>query len=375
MILKHRTGLLLMLFLAGRLFAAGPLDKELREASHAIEGYRSEIQLLEKQLHAPRDGTTVLELARLLDSKELATLRLRNVENRKAVLEKQLFEKQYAAYLKVIAAEGIPEPVRQGAWIDLCKVWGVVPLAGERHLVWSDLENRVVSIRELGPGEPGARKVIGLNNGVVMAVQWCPPGRFLMGDAEGGLEASVHEVTLSRGFWMGATEVTRQQYHHLMGGEVEAEKAQLPMTDVSWHDANEFCERVSVAARLRCLLPTEAQWEYACRAGGTDDAVDAVAWYEGNVTNRAPQVVGTKRPNAWGLFDMQGNVREWCADSYDALFYLASPSVDPFNEQGAAKVIRGGCWFYDASFCRPGRRGSSVATGKNDHLGFRVIFY
>jgi formylglycine-generating enzyme required for sulfatase activity len=222
-------------------------------------------------------------------------------------------------------------------------------------------------------------------NGLKMKLVWCPPGSFRMGNAEsdlGSVDGAPHEVTLTKGFWLGQTEVTQSQWQQVMGttpwtgksnflGSVR-EGPDYPAVSVSWDDAHDFCrklmEQESRAGRLpigaEYRLPTEAQWEYACRAGTTtrysfgDDvrAMGDYAWYEGNtlVSNESyAHRVGLKRPNAWGLHDMHGNVEEWCADWYDAKFYESGGVTDPVNlveplklltDDEIHRVVRGGYW-------------------------------
>ena len=149
---------------------------------------------------------------------------------------------------------------------------------------------------------------------------------------------------------------------------------------VSWEDAQAFCKKLGDGFRL----PTEAQWEYACRAGTTtvysfgDDAsrLDEYAWYEGNADSKDEKyahVVGKKKPNPWGLYDMHGNVWEWCEDSYDEDYYEGSPASDPHNTStGAYRVLRGGGWLDYAYYCRSAIRGRGGPCITGSNIGFRV---
>jgi len=157
---------------------------------------------------------------------------------------------------------------------------------------------------------------------------------------------------------------------------------QLPVENVSWGDAMEFCrkltERERQAGRLPSgtiyTLPTEAQWEYACRAGTTGDyagEVDAMAWYAKN-SGAATHAVGTKQANAWGLHDMHGNVWEWCADWYADKLPGGSVSDSKGPASGSFRVRRGGSWGYDAAYCRSAFRDGVSPGYRNGILGFRL---
>ena len=209
----------------------------------------------------------------------------------------------------------------------------------------------------------------------------CAGGTFSMGSTRGGSrEQPVRLVTLSP-FWLAKTEVTQAQWEAVMGSNPSYFKGgQLPVENVSWDDTMEFCrkltERERQAGRLPAgtiyTLPTEAQWEYACRAGTTEDyagGLDAMAWYGKNsgVTTHA---VGTMRANAWGLHDMHGNVWEWCLDWYGP--YLGGRVTDPKGVPlGSNRVIRGGCWSIGAYGARSANRNFNVPGNRYDGIGFR----
>jgi len=208
-------------------------------------------------------------------------------------------------------------------------------------------------------------------------------GTFSMGSLSGGSdEQPVTTVTLSP-FWLAKTEVTQAQWEAVMGSNPSYFKGgQLPVERVSWNDAMEFCrkltERERQAGRLPTgtiyTLPTEAQWEYACRAGTTGDyagEVDAMAWYDKN-SGAATHAVGTKQANAWGLHDMHGNVWEWCEDWYADK--LPGGSVSDFNgaASGSNRVLRGGSWWNGAAGCRSAFRYGYSPGLRFDYLGFRL---
>jgi len=228
-----------------------------------------------------------------------------------------------------------------------------------------------------------------------------PGGTFRMGDIQGGGgsdERPVHDVTLT-GFEMSATEITQWQYKDVTGNNPSYFRGtNLPVEQVSWYDAVKYCNRLSDAAGLdRCYdvsswscdyskkgfrLPTEAEWEYACRAGTetkyyTGDRESDLAeagWYSGNSGFKTHPVGGLKTSNAYGLYDMHGNEWEWCNDWYDSGYYLSSPSTDPTGPStGSGRVLRGGSWSYDASYCRSASRRRSHPTSASYSLGFRVV--
>jgi formylglycine-generating enzyme required for sulfatase activity len=199
-----------------------------------------------------------------------------------------------------------------------------------------------------------------------------------MGDHVSG--TTPHQVTLTQGFYMLETEVTQEQWESIMGENPSHFKgAKLPVESVSWSDCRTFVSRLSklaadIAPRgYKFSLPTEAQWEYACRAG-TSDAyagdLDQMAWYDRNSDSKTHEV-GTKQANAWGLYDMHGNVYEWCNDWYGA--YPADDVTDPIGaSSGSNRVLRGGSWNYGAEDCRSAFRFDDTPVSTILHCGVRV---
>ena len=214
-----------------------------------------------------------------------------------------------------------------------------------------------------------------------MEFKLIPAGTFTMGDASGEDDETPHEVTLTKPFKMGVHEVTQAQYEQLMGtNPSEFKGADNPVETVNWDDAVDFCRRLSeLPAEKKAgnvyRLPTEAEWEYACRAGTTtrfsfgDDESELgdYAWFYGNTSHP----VGGKKPNAWGLYDMHGNVWEWCQD-----WYADYPSGSMTNPSGAtsgsARVFRGGGWDDTAEDCRSAYRNRNDPSIRNYYFGFRV---
>ncbi|MCI0389645.1 MAG: SUMF1/EgtB/PvdO family nonheme iron enzyme [Acidobacteria bacterium] len=211
-----------------------------------------------------------------------------------------------------------------------------------------------------------------------------PGGSFLMGspESENGhsdKEKPRHSVTL-RDFHIGKYEVTQAQWRAVMGGNPSHFKGDdLPVENVSWNDAKDFCRRLSEMTGAKYRLPTEAEWEYACRAK-TDSAyagaLDAMAWY-GNILDVKTYPVGRKQPNAFGIYDMHGNVWEWCEDDWHKSYENAPSDGSAWVDQpkrGAYRVVRGGDWNDNAVKCRSANR-SADAPGNRlaAFLGFRIV--
>ena len=230
-----------------------------------------------------------------------------------------------------------------------------------------------------------------LGGGISMEFMPIAAGSFQMGSTSGESdEKPVHQVTISKPFWLAKTEVTQAQWRQVMGSNPSNFRDDtLPVETVGWNDAVEFCRKLTeieqqagrLPAGFEYTLPTEAQWEYACRAGttgdyatstgsGQADNLDAMAWYSSN-SGSTTHPVGTKQPNAWGLYDMHGNVLEWCSDWYGD--YPEGNVVDPQRaSSGSFRVIRGGSWDSDAGFCRSARRDRYFPSFWYYDLGFRV---
>jgi sulfatase modifying factor 1 len=229
-----------------------------------------------------------------------------------------------------------------------------------------------------------------------MTFKGIPAGTFTMGspESEAGREddESQHQVTISKPFYMQTTEVTRGQWKAVMGTEpwkgekYVKEGANYAATYVSWDDAVAYCKKLSEKEGKTYRLPTEAEWEYACRAGtetrwsfGDDEKVlGDYAWYNENaydiVSERYAHQVGLKKPNAFGLYDMHGNVLEWCHDYYEVDYYKQSPAKDPMGPaSGSSRVLRGGSWGGNTRFTRSADRYGNDADNRNDYRGFRLV--
>ena len=192
-------------------------------------------------------------------------------------------------------------------------------------------------------------------------------------------EGPQHRVTITKPFAFSKTEITQGQWRAIMGSNPSHFSNcgdYCPVEQVSWNDAQEYIRRLSQKTGKTYRLPSEAEWEYACRAGGkhtycgSDDA-GAVAWYDKNSGGRT-RPVASKQPNAWGLYDMSGNVWEWTEDCWNGNYFGA------LNDGGAwtsgkctARVQRGGAWIFDSSIVRSADRYANGAATKKDHDGFR----
>lgn len=231
----------------------------------------------------------------------------------------------------------------------------------------------------LGKGtQAGETKTIMLPGGVPMEMVWCPPGTFMMGSPESERgrddDETLHQVTLTKGFWMAKTEVTQKQWKSVMGSEDDPSFERgdnLPMHSFKWDGCQQFCEKTGLQ------LPTEAQWEYACRAGSTGPyagtgVLDDMGWYMNN-SGGDMRPVGMLQPNAWGLYDMHGNVSEWCSDRYGD--YPSSAVTDPTGaSSGEKRVVRGGAVndFFPFSYRSAKRAAAEVGTAFG-YLGFRPV--
>jgi formylglycine-generating enzyme required for sulfatase activity len=241
------------------------------------------------------------------------------------------------------------------------------------------------------PANPKAGDVYTLRVGqpaVEMAFCWIPPGSFQMGGTVHDDEKPAHKVTISKGFGMGQTEVTQAQWKAVMGSESPShfKGPERPVDSVTWDEAQQFCQKLQESMRkggmsgVTVRLPTEAEWEYACRAGTTSDywsgsdeaALRRAGWFDGN-SQRQTQPVGKLAKNAWGLFDVHGNVWEWCHD--DKRTYTAQEQVDPVgNSNDDSRVLRGGSWGYSPDRCRAAYRLRNAPATRLNYFGFRVCF-
>ena len=234
-----------------------------------------------------------------------------------------------------------------------------------------------------------------ITNSIGMKLVLTPKGTFMMGSPESEEarfeDETQHEVTINKDYYLGVHEVTQAQYEKVMGtkpssfqgDETKGSSSNHPVERVSWEDAVEFCKKLSdlpeeKAAGRVYRLPTEAEWEYACRAGSksaysfgeSSKSLGDYAWFDGNSNNQT-HPVGEKKANAWGLYDMHGNVWEWCSDWYAD--YPKSAVSDPTGpKEGSFCVFRGGSWGREAADCRSAGRFWDDPSIRSLSIGFRV---
>jgi formylglycine-generating enzyme required for sulfatase activity len=219
-----------------------------------------------------------------------------------------------------------------------------------------------------------------------------PAGQFLMGSPDSDPyaqsdEKPQHQVKINS-FAIGKYPITQAQYQAVMGTNRShfSNNPQNPVEKVSWDDAQAFCQKLSQITGKTYRLPTEAEWEYACRAGTTtryyfgdnDNQLGDYAWYDGNSGGKT-HPVGQKKPNGWGLYDMSGNVWEWCEDDWHDS-YIGAPNdgsawLDNDNRSQSVKCPRGGSWYDSPDFCRSAVRyyDSRRINGYNGNFSFRVV--
>jgi len=261
------------------------------------------------------------------------------------------------------------------------------------------------------PETPAAGNVemaLALGDGVAMKLALVPAGKFMMGSpntekARSGFDENPHEVTISKPFWMGATHVTVDQFAVFVkktgyttdaeregGGPTWrspgiAQKGDHPVVCVSYNDAKAFCDWLSKIHGKNCRLPTEAQWEYACRAGTHtaycwgDDPAKGKPWAHWKGVPAGTLPAGSLQPNRWGLYDMHGNALQWCSDCYG--LYAKESVTDPVGPSAAfsfdasrarSHILRGGAWHLSPAECRAAYRHWGAVDHRFSSLGFRV---
>ena len=277
--------------------------------------------------------------------------------------------------VKIVAEDKKPDGLRKVLWtVSIVAVVAILTFG----LFWL-LRNQ---IHESGPHLP-PKQLVAVAAGTVQVnlkdsqnYIWIPPGVFQMGCSEGdsGCDADekpAHMVKITKGFWLGQTPVTQAAYQRVKGANPSHFHGErLPVESVTWDQARAYCEVVGMR------LPTEAEWEYAARAGSTGlryGDPDAIAWYDGNSGGRTREV-GKKQANAWNLHDMLGNVWEWVGDWYDPNYYQKPPSEDPKGPlSGQYRVVRGGSWFDGLGNLEAAGRLKLGPDYRNLNIGFRCV--
>jgi len=404
------------------------IEKLEAEKNEAIGRMESEIKALRQKLQQPGgSGNTLDQLIALGKQREqyekdiiaaksraeaerkereleIARLRAQELANRK-----KKFEDEYSKYRWIAESKFMQPQEKLQAWNMICSNWGVTEITDAPGVLYWNDENGRVSCRPPGP-EPGQELSVDLGGGVKMEFVWIEPGSFMMGspaneDSRGSDELQ-HRVTLSKGFWMGKYEVTQEQWEKVMGKNPSHFKKagkKAPVESVSWDDCQEFIRKLNAkgvgAGRSRSgvpavpagafRLPTEAEWEYACRAGTTTafhygDSLDSsMANFDGDhpygsgrkgEDRKTTVPVGSFKPNRWGLYDMHGNVWEWCRDWHGD--YPKGAVTDPAGpSSGSYRVLRGGSWGNYSRSCRSASRGRAHPSFRFSCFGFRVVLF
>ncbi len=349
----------------------------LSEVGHAFSGKKRIIPFRISQKAVPDDLEYFLSMTQWLDASEGCT-----DQNLKRLIE---------ATRAALAGEPVPHLTTAGKSRAKWLAGAVLALALIAAVIFF-VKSHPPAIRKIPPRKTGeltnltprttqttsqpktwTNLVDGLN------YVWIPPGTFMMGCSERDSECKddekpVHQVVIEKGFWMGQTEVTIAAYKKFNPRFVPHEAASggdLPVCGVSWTDAKNYCE--ATAGRL----PTESEWEYAARGGSSQPfygVISEIAWYAGN-SGDGPHAVGKKQPNAFGLYDMLGNVSEWVLDRYfDKYSYdsaLTGPEVEQPLASNAMAVARGGFWQSDATALRVSHRSAQFKEGDEIPIGFR----
>ena len=255
----------------------------------------------------------------------------------------------------------------------------------------------VLALTGCPPAPPEAETIM-LPGGVPLEMVWIPAGSFMMGRYVGEQDSfdnedPQHQVNFARGFWLGRYEVTKRQWTAVKGttpwsGQPDVlEDPDSPAVHVSWYDALSFIAQLNGLTGLTFRLPSEAEWEYACRAGTTtrfywgDDptytSLSDHAWWQGNARDagqRYAHMVGLKQPNAWNLYDTSGNVWEYCEDDWHEDYIGAPADGDAWvdSPRGSSRVFRGGGWQSGDTYCRSTNRGCSPPDVASSGYGFRL---
>jgi formylglycine-generating enzyme required for sulfatase activity len=368
--------------LIGTLQAAfGDLDYSAREQLLA----EVENGLIELQARSSQGLRRILELAKALEKAWFF-----GRTSARKVLQAALSEAAVLSHqLRQVASEKSGSEIAQKlvAWIELLEGLGVRGVDSDWAALRNELRLRAeadetVLASKLGLARPfaaGLRVLIG-----VVAVRWIPAGRFLMGSPLGETartDETQYKVELSKGFFLAETQCTQGQWEAVMGNNPsEFNGSDRPVEQVSWDEAVEYCRKLTTKQRSEGILsegwewrlPTEAEWEYAARAGTTGSRhgeLNSIAWYYDN-SEEQTHPVKLKAPNAWELYDMMGNVNEWCSDWYGA--YPTGSVTDPKGPvSGSSRVNRGACWIEDPIFTRSAQRDSNDPCYRADNLGFR----
>ena len=349
----------------------------LSEVGHAFNGKKRIIPFRILQQALPEDLEYFLSMTQWLDASDGCT-----DQNLKRLID---------ATLAALAGERAPRPLTRlksrakwlaGAIVTLVAVAGMIvffksPKPTDRKTPLPT----PTGVTNSPPGTPpaGSQLKTWLNPGDGLSSVWIPAGTFMMGlsaqDSEcKDDEKPAHRVAIEKGFWLGQTEVTIAAFRRFAVKSARRSPAgddTLPVSGVSWAEAKDYC------AEMGGRLPTEAEWEYAARGGNTEPyygVITEIAWYTDD-SGDAPHAVGKKQPNAFGLYDMLGNVSEWVLDRYFDKYSFDSvatgPRVEPPLASNALGIARGGSWESDASALRVSHRLAQETDGGETPVGFR----
>jgi formylglycine-generating enzyme required for sulfatase activity/serine/threonine protein kinase len=322
---------------------------------------------------------------RLIGTVKTSDLRSSDEQLRSQLEKIVAAEDKLTALVKASKADGILDPDEVVA---MWQATGSYLELNPRHEKIAGLQQQLEARIQKSPAEYAAFGELAdfwlkqplSSNSIGMQFKLLPGGTFTMGDGD-----DAHQVTLTKPFGLGVYEVTQEQYEKVMGTNPSKFKApQNPVEQVSWTDAVEFCRKLSALpaekkAGYVYRLPTEAEWECACRAGTTttysfgdsESELGDYAWYTKN-SGRTTHPVGGKKPNGWGLYDMHGNVFEWCQDWYGS--YPSGSVTDPTGAaSGSLRVFRGGCWSSISVNCLSANRFGDSPDFRLHSLGFRVL--
>ncbi|MBA2732129.1 MAG: SUMF1/EgtB/PvdO family nonheme iron enzyme [Acidobacteria bacterium] len=317
--------------------------------------------------------------ARTVEPVDAPPLTAPNLVWKTSEAERQESEPQFAPPQKTVAhvsvSEGSSPPFKSGVmkkrrgkvWLGVAAFLVTIGLAiavslGVFSSKTDSVSNPLGDTRATSSNDSRRQSV---TNGIGMEFVYVPAGSFMMGSENGeAYEKPVHQVTIREGFYMGKYEVTQAQWQQVMGNNPSNFKGDnLPVETVSWDDAQEFIRKLNAQNDgYRYRLPSEAEWEYACRAGTTGDyagEVDAMGWYAKN-SGKKTHPVGQKQANSFGLYDLHGNVLEWCEDWYHDSYNGAPTDGSAWISGGdqQSRVLRGGSWLFDSPFLRSAVRES-----------------
>jgi formylglycine-generating enzyme required for sulfatase activity len=297
--------------------------------------------------------------------------------------------------LEEITAETVKE--REYPAGEVAKIRAALEAFNSRHGETKTAKTQAALLEALAAVkiQPAGQMSVDLGDGVKLELVWIQPGEFLMGspanEADRKEDEEQHKVKITKGFWMGKYEVTQAQWEQVMGNNPTAREhvgKDRPVNWVSWSDCHQFLRKLNELVQNKKIkikqgefrLPTEAEWEYACRAGtktrfcsgDKEDDLDAMGWCKEN-SGATTHAVGQKKANAWGLFDMHGNLGEWCEDYYAN--YPGGEVKDPTGPatSEAGLVFRGGNWLENHHTCRSAKRDFGAHKSCRVTIGLRVV--